>query len=664
MSAAKKKKNKKINKKKSNSKNLNNLENKEIKKEENNLAETTSVVNQDNTENKNINEKDLNSTDKQIEKDNSIEELNEEAVKQDKKDLEENEKTEEVSPEDDNKKSEKTSLVEIKKEDEQLVATENEKPEYVEEMIKNKKRRTYIFICITILIILAICFSTIFALLNMNNSNIINGVSVKNIDVSKLSVEDAKNKVNEAITRELSPEIYLKYGDGYNISLKPEQIEYKYNIDGTIENAYLIGRNNNIVFNNYTLLKTAFIGENINPEYTYNKELLDQFVSNINAEIPGVVIEPSYYIEGTKLIVNKGVDGIEVDTEKLEKEIIDAIFSRKAENIIDDSFKQEIEIPVKEKKADNIDMAKIREEIYKQPQDAYFEIDPYKIYPDVDGVDLSISAEEAQKIIDSENKEEYSFDLNITKAQKTIKDLGKEAFPYLVSSFSTKYDASNTDRSTNLKLSASKINGTVLMPGEEFSYNKTVGKRTVEAGYKDAKIYQNGAVVDGLGGGICQISSTLYNAVLLANLEVTERKNHSYTTSYVAAGRDATVVYGVKDFKFKNSRNYPIKIEATVNNGIAEFKIYGVQEEKEYEVRILPVTTASIPYTTSYVQDATLAPGQQVVSQSGHPGYKVTTYKEVRYNGEVISKNIISNDTYSPMQTIIRVGPGVPVPAQ
>lgn len=664
MSAAKKKKNKKINKKKSNSKNLNNLENKEIKKEENNLAETTSVGNQDNTENKNINEKDLNSTDKQIEKDNSIEELNEEAVKQDKKDLEENEKTEEVSPEDDNKKSEKTSLVEIKKEDEQLVATENEKPEYVEEMIKNKKRRTYIFICITILIILAICFSTIFALLNMNNSNIINGVSVKNIDVSKLSVEDAKNKVNEAITRELSPEIYLKYGDGYNISLKPEQIEYKYNIDGTIENAYLIGRNNNIVFNNYTLLKTAFIGENINPEYTYNKELLDQFVSNINAEIPGVVIEPSYYIEGTKLIVNKGVDGIEVDVEKLEKEIIDAIFSRKAENIIDDSFKQEIEIPVKEKKADNIDMAKIREEIYKQPQDAYFEIDPYKIYPDVDGVDLSISAEEAQKIIDSENKEEYSFDLNITKAQKTIKDLGKEAFPYLVSSFSTKYDASNTDRSTNLKLSASKINGTVLMPGEEFSYNKTVGKRTVEAGYKDAKIYQNGAVVDGLGGGICQISSTLYNAVLLANLEVTERKNHSYTTSYVAAGRDATVVYGVKDFKFKNSRNYPIKIEATVNNGIAEFKIYGVQEEKEYEVRILPVTTASIPYTTSYVQDATLAPGQQVVSQSGHPGYKVTTYKEVRYNGEVISKNIISNDTYSPMQTIIRVGPGVPVPAQ
>lgn len=664
MSAAKKKKNKKINKKKSNSKNLNNLENKEIKKEENNLAETTLVVNQDNTENKNINEKDLNSTDKQIEKDNSIEELNEEAVKQDKKDLEENEKTEEVSPEDDNKKSEKTSLVEIKKEDEQLVATDKGKPEYVEEMIKNKKRRTYIFICITILIILAICFSTIFALLNMNNSNIINGVSVKNIDVSKLSVEDAKNKVNEAITRELSPEIYLKYGDGYNISLKPEQIEYKYNIDGTIENAYLIGRNNNIVFNNYTLLKTAFIGENINPEYTYNKELLDQFVSNINAEIPGVVVEPSYYIEGTKLIVNKGVDGIEVDVEKLEKEIIDAIFSRKAENIIDDSFKQEIEIPVKEKKADNIDMAKIREEIYKQPQDAYFETDPYKIYPDVDGVDLSISAEEAQKIIDSENKEEYSFDLNITKAQKTIKDLGKEAFPYLVSSFSTKYDASNTDRSTNLKLSASKINGTVLMPGEEFSYNKTVGKRTVEAGYKDAKIYENGAVVDGLGGGICQISSTLYNAVLLANLEVTERKNHSYTTSYVAAGRDATVVYGVKDFKFKNSRNYPIKIETTVNNGIAEFKIYGVQEEKEYEVRILPVTTASIPYTTSYVQDATLAPGQQVVSQSGHPGYKVTTYKEVRYNGEVISKNIISNDTYSPMQTIIRVGPGVPVPAQ
>jgi len=192
------------------------------------------------------------------------------------------------------------------------------------------------------------------------------------------------------------------------------------------------------------------------------------------------------------------------------------------------------------------------------------------------------------------------------------------------------YDASNINRSGNLKIAADKINGTVLMPGEEFSFNEIVGKRTIEEGYRNAKIYENGQVVDGLAGGICQISSTLYNAVLLANLEITERRNHSFTTTYVPAGRDATVVYGRQDFKFKNSRTFPIKIEANVANGIAAFNIHGIREEVEYEIKIIPVTTQTIPYQTEYIPDPTVLPGQQRVKQAGHSGYKVTTYIQKR----------------------------------
>ena len=157
--------------------------------------------------------------------------------------------------------------------------------------------------------------------------------------------------------------------------------------------------------------------------------------------------------------------------------------------------------------------------------------------------------------------------------------------------------------------------------------------------------------------GICQISSTLYNAVLLANLEVTERRNHSYTSTYVPAGRDATVVYGTQDFKFKNTRTYPIKIEANVANGIAEFKIHGIKEEIEYEIKIIPVTTQSIPYQTEYIPDPALAPGEQITVQAGHSGYKVTTYIEKRLAGAVISKEVLSNDTYQAMTTIVHVGP-------
>lgn len=196
----------------------------------------------------------------------------------------------------------------------------------------------------------------------------------------------------------------------------------------------------------------------------------------------------------------------------------------------------------------------------------------------------------------------------------------------------------------------------MLLPGEVFSYNKTVGKRTVEEGYKDAKIYADGGVVDGLAGGICQISSTLYNAVLLANLEIVERRNHSFTTSYVAAGRDATVVWGAIDFQFKNSRNYPIKIEASVKNGVAEFKIHGMQEQQEYEISIIPKTTASIPYSTTQIPDPTLAPGQQIPVQAGHLGYKVTTYIVKKLNGVEVSRELLSNDTYQPMKAVVRVG--------
>ena len=201
--------------------------------------------------------------------------------------------------------------------------------------------------------------------------------------------------------------------------------------------------------------------------------------------------------------------------------------------------------------------------------------------------------------------------------------IGTEAFPDMLSNFSTKYDASNKNRTTNLILAAKKINGTVLMPGETFSYNKVVGERTIAAGYKEAPIYVNGRVEDGLGGGICQITTTLYNAVLYANLEVIERTNHQFIPSYANASRDATVVYGAIDFKFKNNREYPIKITCSVANGIANFKIFGLKSENDYEVQI----TSRVTGTTSTA----------IYSEA---------YKTLKKNGRVISTEKISKDTY------------------
>ena len=539
---------------------------------------------------------------------------------------------------------------------------DEEKPEYVKEMLEKSRRRMYIFISSVGIFLIAIIFSTIFAIMDSGSTTINKGIKIKNIEVSGLSKEEAKNTVEEALEKELTPEIKIKYEDKYETSFNSEQIEFEYDIDKAIEDAYKIGKSGNIVENNYSILISSIFGKNINIENTYNEALLNTFIDEIQANIPGVVIEPAYYREEDELFVSKGIDGLSIDKDLLKNQIIDDLTSRNIIEMKDDSYKQSIELQVFDTKAEHIDMAKIYEEIHTEPKDAYYELEPYALYPDVDGVDLAMSVDEAQKEVDSEDKDEYKFKLVITKADKTINDLGLEAFPYEISEFSTKYDASNVNRSTNLKIAAGKINGIVLMPGEEFSYNKVVGKRTVEEGYKDAKIYADGGVVDGLAGGICQISSTLYNAVLLANLEVTERYNHTYTTSYLPAGRDATVVWGAKDFKFVNNRSYPIKIEASVGNGIAEFKFHGIAEKTEYEIKILPVVTSSIPFSIAYEDDPTLPAGVEHLKQGGHAGCRVTTYKEVRLNGTTISKDIITTDTYSPMKKIIVRGiAGAPV---
>lgn len=554
------------------------------------------------------------------------------------------------------KKKQKQKEKETKEEKKDLIKVEEpEKPTLVQEIERKQKKNLFIVINIIMILILIGIFSIIFAFMNVTKSVIVNGVSIKNIDVSNLTMQEAKAKIEEALNIELNTPIKLTTNE-YETTLNTNQIEFEYNIAKAVEKAYSVGRSGNIIKNNYEILMVAFFGKEITPEYTYNKDTLNYIVDSIESKIPGLVVQATHYREGSELIIIPGKDGITVNKEEFKARILSKIVEQNALNILERKNNSVLTIPIENTKADSIDIEKIYSEVYTEPKDAYYEENPFKIYAEVEGVDFAISKEEAKSMVATAS-EEYRIPLKLTPANKTINDIGTEAFPYLISKFTTRYDASNVNRSQNLAIATGKINGTVLMPGEEFSFNQVVGKRTIEEGYKDAKIYQDGKVVDGLAGGICQISSTLYNAVIQANLEIVERRNHSFTTSYVKAGRDATVVYGVIDFKFKNTRTYPIKIEGSVGSGVAEFNIYGIKEEIEYSVDLAPVVTASIPYTTQYIPDATLAPGQQVVVQAGGNGCKVTTYKETKLDGKFVSKEIISTDTYQPMKAIIRVGP-------
>ena len=526
---------------------------------------------------------------------------------------------------------------------------EGKSNEVIQKKQKSKKKAIALII-ITIILVIAMLFSIIFALLNMNNNKILKGISILGIDVGNLTVEEATKQLNNAIEERFSDEnnnLILKRGES-ETSVTANTFNAKFDVDAAVAEAYNVGRDGNIITNNYEILWTYLFKKEIEPTLYLDEELLKSTINDISAKMKDRVIESSYYVEDEELIIVKGTAGYIIKEEELKDKVYTQL-----KNI--HSNYQVIEIPVEYKEPDPINLEKIHNEIYKEPQDAYVEKNPTIVHQHVNGVDFGVSMEKAKKII-AEDKEEYTIPLKITVPKKTIKDLGEEAFPDQLATFSTIYDASNYNRSTNIELAAKKINGTVVMPGENFSFNTVVGKRTIEAGYKEGTAYIGGKVVPDVGGGVCQVSSTLYNTALLANLEIVERSNHMFLTGYVAASRDATVYYGSLDFIFKNNMSYPIKIVASANNGVCKISMYGIKEETEYEVIIQSKVTSYINYTTTYKNDSTLAEGKEVVEQYGANGCRSEGYRILKLNGKVVSQTLLSKDTYSAKQQIIRRG--------
>lgn len=224
----------------------------------------------------------------------------------------------------------------------------------------------------------------------------------------------------------------------------------------------------------------------------------------------------------------------------------------------------------------------------------------------------------------------------------------------LLSKFTTRYSLSNKPRSSNISLATSLIDGTFLKPGEIFSYNDRVGRRTKEKGFKEAGIYINGKVSKGLGGGICQTSTTLYNAVLYGNLEVLNRSNHSLTVPYVPLSRDATVSYGSQDFVFKNNTNKPLYIQGYTYKNTVTFKIYG--KSPDVKITLKSSTLQKEPPKTEYVYDETLLAKDDKVVSKGHTGYTSRLIKEVYKDGSKIESTIVSKDYYRMDPKIIHTG--------
>jgi len=299
-------------------------------------------------------------------------------------------------------------------------------------------------------------------------------------------------------------------------------------------------------------------------------------------------------------------------------------------------------------------------EVTVEPIDANFKIDNrdnVTVVPGKDGTGIDmkkLKSDLASVILEAKKPEVELALVTVPPARSTVL-LESMEINGLLAAYATRFDPAKISRTYNISVAARAFDGQLVRPGHEVSFNKVVGPRSSEAGYKNAPVIINNEIVEGLGGGVCQVSTTLYNCVLLAGLEVVERYNHSLPVSYVPIGRDATVVYDSLDFKFRNNTGSYIYIKSFVGGGTVGFKIYGNTLYKR-DVTINTWVTREIEPEVVYENDPNLPKGEQVVKQEGAKGYQVSAERTFSSSGVVEKREYLPVSEYSPVNKVIAVG--------
>ncbi|MBP2637649.1 MAG: VanW like protein [Firmicutes bacterium] len=319
-----------------------------------------------------------------------------------------------------------------------------------------------------------------------------------------------------------------------------------------------------------------------------------------------------------------------------------------------------LKIKYNENKLDSI-IEQLRESVSRPPCNATVSLLSGRVIPEQEGRELNAGELKELIVLALNRSDSATIPLPVTAIHPeiTANALAESGIKELVAVYTTQFNAEDVNRTANVKLSAQKITGKLLYPGQTFSYNDTVGPREKSQGFKEAMEIINGEFVPGVGGGVCQVSSTLYNTVLLAGLTVVERTNHSKPLAYVPLGRDATVVYDVLDLKFINSSQAPIMIMAEIIDNKLHVGIFG-QRVLEKNIDIITTEQQVIQPAIIKKTDAALAPGENKVEKPGKPGYEVTVVRIIRNDsGKELRREVISHDKYAPDNTVIRVGPEV-----
>jgi vancomycin resistance protein YoaR len=370
------------------------------------------------------------------------------------------------------------------------------------------------------------------------------------------------------------------------------------------------------------------------------RALAEEYGEKFNGAIPRGIYTVD--VDGVNFV--KGAGMARVDAEDTYEAVVAALYKS-----LDSGAPETVDIAPPDEVA--VDIPRLLDSLEAAPVDAAYDILTRAIVPEKAG--RAFDAELARSAYDAAAfGETVKAPFISVLPELTAQALEELLFRDVLAETVTKIGGYD-NRHNNITLVSEEMDGCVLNPGDVFSFNEVVGQRTAARGFKAAGAYVGGRVVDEIGGGICQASSTLYNTVLHSNLKVVDRSNHYFIITYLPLGHDATVSWGGPDFKFENDTPYPIKIEAFVDKLTLTMRIYGTKtDDLRYETEYVQLDTSG--YREIHEESARVQPGGTKVESPGHPGYVVETYMLV-YDGqgELVERNFISKSSYHPQNRVI-----------
>ena len=535
--------------------------------------------------------------------------------------------------------------------------------------VKKNRKIILISLCsVAAVLLIGVIASLVYLFaIDPNDGKILNNVSVAGINVGNMTKSEAKAAIRAATDNTYSQQDLVIDFPDLQLRLSPSDTGAVLDVNAAVDAAYDYGRTGTpeekeqalaasmnsehpVALLPYLTLNLDYIrqeledyGKSFNSVYAPSSTSLDGEMPILDADAEG--FDPNAACPN--LVIEMGNPGRYIDMEKVYNRVLDAYSFNQ--------FHLTVEMDEAETLPDLIVLDEVRANYYQEPQDAVVDKETYEVTMEVYGFDFDL-----ETAIAALDQAQYGDTVTIPMQMIAPEKLGGPMREVLFRDVLAEYQTEHTkdkNRNTNLELACAAINGLILDPGEIFDYNTVVGERTSAKGYKSAAAYSSGKTVQTIGGGVCQVSSTMYYCCLVSDMEIVNRLPHSYVSSYMPLGMDATVSWGGPEFTFKNNTNYPIRIETWVADGYVHCKFIGTDEKDYYIEMEYEITGTNGPTTVyeEYPPDNPEGYKDGEVIQTAYKGYWVNTYKNKydKETGELIVREFDQMSAYKKRDKII-----------